>query len=145
MPSIQGAATDPTASAAQQAVLVASRRNHRRRAEIAQETGLGDRQLRRILGGASTSIEQCRALLTAYGIPPTIALLLAELGHPDLIGTDEQDFLARFIPTLVDLLKERPRSINPKWATYVARHIDERLYEIGLAVDQRLVEQVLGE
>lgn len=126
------------------AVTAASAKSLKTRVELAREVGVCDRQLRRMIKSGTMNPEQCRLILLALGVPPTWALLLAEIGHPELIGTDEQDFLATFVPELVSLLADRPRSLNAGWAPQAARFIDEKLFNLGRLSEQRLMDALLS-
>lgn len=131
-------------SALNVAVTAASAKSKKRRGELAREVGVCDRQLRRMIKSGTMAPEQCRIIILALGVPPTWALLLAELDHPELIGTDEQDFLAKFVPQLISLLAQRPRSLKPDWAPQAARFMDEKLFNLGRMTDQRMVETLLS-
>lgn len=144
MPSLPTQAGEPKRNISSVAVTAASAKSKMRREELAREVGVCDRQLRRLIQQGTMGPEQCRLILLALGVQPTWALLLAELDHPELIGTDEQDFLATFVPQFIALLAERPRSIKPDWAPHAARFIDEKLFIMGRANDQRLVETLLA-
>lgn len=144
MASLATPAREPKSKALNLAVTTASAKSRVRRGDLAREIGVCDRQLRRMMKSGTMSPDQCRAILHALGVPPTWALLLAELDHPELIGTDEQDFLANFVPALVALLAERPRSLSPRWAPQAARFIDERLFHLGRLSEQRTLDALLS-
>jgi hypothetical protein len=125
MPYSKESASDDATDARQRPVDVAPRpRVIKSNRELASEAGVSLRTFYRMRKDSN----RCRSQKPAARLT---AQILAELGHPELLGTDAhhyfEDFLAEFAKRMAALHDESPQAIEVRLARHNARMVVDAL------------------
>ncbi len=125
MPYSKESASDDAADASHRSIHALPRpRAIKSNRELANEAGISLRTFYRMRKDTS----RCRAQKSAARLT---AQILAELGHPELLGTDAhhyfEDFLAEFAVRMAVLHEEAPHAIDVRLARHNARMVVDAL------------------
>lgn len=115
----------------QTATKVAREKSQLQKSQIAERAGMSLRMLHRLTTGTTRATESQRhRILLACNLPSATSRLLAEINHPELIGTPSHDWLDSFIyravSNLASIRAENGADVDGRWAASDAALIFSR-------------------
>lgn len=115
----------------QTATKVAREKSQLQKSQIADRAGMSLRMLHRLTSGATRATDNQRhRILMACNLPSATSRLLAEINHPELIGTPSHDwldsFLTKAVCNLASIRADNGADVDGRWAASDAALIFSR-------------------